>query len=159
VSDNLGTFRNLEKGYSHLRSLMRSYLGKVLFTLPCLLLGFWLMKKRRDVEKLVRQNNEMRLETTEDYQAYRKLLKLLEKLDSPFYLKLKNVNVNDAPWSYRFPLNELKKTSSHLSLFRKWTQDKLDQYNAPMFDSKSTFKLHTEGEHWNSRNEAYTYWM
>jgi hypothetical protein len=159
VSFNLGTVKNLEKGYFNFRSLLRSYFGKVLFVVPSWLFGFWLMRKRRFFEKLVRQNREMKLETTEDYLAYRKLLKQLEKLDSPFYQKLKNVDLKNAPWPYKLPLTELKKTSSHLSLFRKWTLSKLEQYNSPMFETKSTFELLPENEHWNNRNKAYTYWM
>jgi hypothetical protein len=123
-----------------------------------LVTGYWLRTKRRKLQRLMRKNT-IHLMQHSDYLAVRESLDKLTVL-MPTLKKVARYDLKRTPWPMSYTLRQMQGMTTTLITYSEWLMIKINTFNQQQFKTNSqTFKLVSETEMWEGRNQAYRYWM
>lgn len=153
-------------GLEWLYESVRNHLGKLFVVLLVVLLGlpfvfffgYWLQTKRRKFQRHMKKDMPL-FKSHNDYLKFKGYLNKLDEL-MPSLKKVSGYNLKKAPWPVKYTLSQMQKMTSTVITYNSWLKSRLTTLNEDQFTSKSkVFKLVSEKELWNNRNQAYQYWM
>ncbi len=153
-------------GLEWLYESVRTHLGKLFVVLLVVLLGlpfvfffgYWLQTKRRKFQRHMKKDMSL-FKSHNDYVKFKGYLNKLDQL-TPSLKKVSGYNLKKAPWPVKYTLSQMQKMTSTVITYNSWLKSRLTTLNEDQFTSNSkVFKLVSEKELWNNRNQAYQYWM